>query len=157
MNNEATIVLAALIRHKNNIKANLGSLSAELLKRAELHDQSKLSPDELPGFIEIHNIAREHPIGSKEYEAAMRSATCIQEHFSNNSHHPEYHNCVSDMGLLDIIEMVLDWKAAADTYGMKTLRESLDYQLSRHGFTDEQWWLINQIVRWVDPNDEKKY
>jgi len=152
MSNEAAIVLATLMRHQKHVEANLGQLSAELERRAHMHDQSKLSTTEFPGFIEINRIAREHSIGTPEYEAAMRTATCIKEHFANNSHHPEHHETTADMGWLDIVEMVLDWKAACDTYGTNTLRDSLDYQRKRHGFTDNQWWLILQVVEWIDPS-----
>ena len=148
---EATTVLAALIRHQKHVEANMGQLASELVRRAHVHDQSKLSPSELEGFIEIHQIAREHPIGTPEYEVAMRTATCIKEHFSNNSHHPEHHATTADMGWLDIIEMVLDWKAASDTYGHKSVHDVLDYQQKRHGFSPEQWWLIIQIANWIEP------
>ena len=148
---ESTKVLAALVRHQKHVEANMGQLAAELIRRGHMHDQSKLSPSELDGFVEIHHIAREYPLGTPEYEAAMRDATCIKEHFSNNSHHPEYHEKTEDMGWLDLIEMVLDWKAASDTYGHKTVRECLDYQKERHSFSSDQWWLILQIVDWIEP------
>jgi len=154
MNNEATTVLATLIRHRGYINASLEALACELRARGHLHDQSKLEPNELEGFIEINRVAREHGPGTPEYEAVLRDADCIVEHFSKNSHHPEHHAATSDMGWLDIIEMVLDWKAAADTYGQRTLRGSLDYQRKRHDFSDSQWWLIMQVVDWVEPQVE---
>ncbi len=147
---ESAIVLASLVRHQKHLEANIEKLIGELSYRAKMHDQSKLSKDEFSGFVNIHNVARNNPIGSPEYEASMRTATCIQRHFTKNSHHPEYHSSVEDMGWLDIIEMVLDWKAAADTYGMVTVRDSLDYQFNRHKFTSEQKWLINQVLNWID-------
>jgi len=118
--------------------------------RARFHDQSKLGVDEFSGFVEIHHVARENPIGSPDYEAAMRTAPCIAHHFAENSHHPEHHGKTERMGWLDIIEMVLDWKAASDVYGNTTLRDGLEYQFSRHGFTGEQRWLILQVVEWVE-------
>ena len=148
---ESALVVASLIRHQKHIEANIGDLIAELSHRAHIHDQSKLSASELPGFVEIHCIAREHPLGAPEYEAAMRTSTCIKEHFSKNSHHPEHHESVGSMGWLDIIEMVFDWKAASDTYGLQSLREGINYQHERHQFTDAQWWLIEQIVDWISP------
>ena len=151
MNIEATTVLASLIRHQKHVETNCESLAGEIRGRGIIHDQSKMSPDELSGFVEIHQIARKHALGTPEYEAAMRSADCIKRHFSHNSHHPEHHASTSDMGWLDIIEMVLDWKAAADTYGLTPFRDGLAYQRERHGFTAEQWWLITQVAEWIDP------
>jgi len=147
---ESSIVLAALIRHQKHLAANVERLIGDLAQRAQMHDQSKLGPDEFPGFVKIHHIARENPIGSDAYEMALRDAPCIHHHFAENSHHPEHHASVEQMGWLDIVEMVLDWKAAADTYGMTTARESLEYQFNRHGFTAEQRWLICQVLDWTD-------
>ena len=58
---------------------------------------------------------------------------------------------VSRMGFLDIIEMVLDWKAAADGYGNCTLRAGLDRQRQQHDWRPEQWWLIEQVVEFIEP------
>jgi hypothetical protein len=39
----------------------------------------------------------------------------IQHHYKANSHHPEfYDNGVEGMSLFDVLEMLLDWKAATE-------------------------------------------
>ena len=82
---------------------------------------------------------------------------CITLHFSRNSHHPEYYFNPADMGFLDIIEMVFDWNAAAKTYGTNTLSESLEVQRKKdigRTLTKEQWWLIEQVVEWIEVKGE---
>jgi rubrerythrin len=64
------------------------------------------------------------------------------------------HEDLSGMGFLDIIEMVLDWKAAADTYGKSTLRGGLVHQRERFKFSVAQWWLIEQVVDYIEPRKE---
>jgi hypothetical protein len=51
--------------------------------------------------------------------------------------------------------MVLDWKAAADTYGKQTLRGSLPHHRERFAFAAAQWWLIEQVVEWIEPTREE--
>jgi len=151
---EAVRTLATLVRHQKMVAGNIAKLVGELEVRAQVHDQSKLGLEELGGFVEINQVAREHGIGTPKYEASLREHPCIALHFKNNSHHPEYHApYVINMGWLDIIEMVLDWKAACDTYSTNSLRSSLSYQRERHEFTDAQWWLILQVVDWIEPEE----
>ena len=142
--------LATIIRHRDSVRLQIQRVTQELERRALRHDISKLSLEELAGFSEINRVAREHPIGTPEYEASMRSCDVLDLHFSRNSHHPEFHGSVEEMGWMDLLEMVLDWHGAAATYGTNSVRDSLEYHRERHGFTDEQWWLVMQIVEWME-------
>lgn len=154
MNRDELLTLATIIRHRDCLRANIQRLIHELERRSLRHDLSKLSTDEIEGFVRINKAAREHPYGSDEYRASMEREKgpegCITLHFTRNSHHPEYHLQDEDMGFLDLIEMVLDWKAAADTYGKQSLKGSLPHHRERFLFTDEQWWLIEQVVDWLE-------
>ena len=150
MTPEAVTVLTTMIRHRDELRIGLQKVTQELERRALAHDLSKLRPDEFEGFVEIQKVAREHVPGSDEYEASMRKSKCLDLHFSRNSHHPEFHRGVGEMGWLDIIEMVLDWRAASLTYDNGgVFRDFLPYHRKRHGFSDEQWWLVMQIVEWL--------
>lgn len=155
MSADELLALATIIRHRDTVRMNIQRLTQELDRRALTHDLSKLSKDEIGGFARINRAAREHPYGSPEYRESMRREKgpdgCITLHFSRNSHHPEFHADPQSMGFLDIVEMVLDWKAAADTYGQNTLREGLAVQRDRFAFSAPQWWLIEQVVEWIEP------
>lgn len=158
MANDALLALSTIIRHRDSVRLNVQRLTQELDRRALTHDMSKLSPEEVEGFVRINRTAREHAYGSPEYDESMdrekQPGGCIALHFSRNSHHPEFHESDADMGFLDIIEMVLDWKAASDTYGKMTLRGSLPHHRERFAFTEAQWWLIEQVVEWIEPERE---
>jgi len=155
MSSDELKALATIMRHRDTVRLNIQRLTQELDRRALGHDLSKLALDELEGFVRINETARTHPYGSVEYETSLasekRPGGCIALHFRRNSHHPEFHALDHEMGFLDIIEMVLDWKAAADTYGTNTLRESLPVNRERFRFTAPQWWLIEQVVNWIEP------
>lgn len=150
--------LATLVSHVRFLRAGLLKVRQELETRSVVHDLSKLSMDEFDGFSEINATAREHPHGSAKYKASMVAAKkpggCIDRHFSRNSHHPEFHEFADIMGWLDIVEMVCDWNAAAQSYGTNTLREALPRFREQHGFSREQWWLIEQVIDFLDPAPE---
>jgi len=155
VNGEELKALSTIIAHRDHVRLNMGKLSNEIERRALAHDLSKLSAEEMAGFVRINRAAREHPYGSEEYRESLASENrkdgCIAIHYERNSHHPEHYDSPKEMGFLDLIEMVMDWKAASDTYGKMTLRGSLPHHRERFDFTPEQWWLIESVVDWIEP------
>lgn len=122
-------------------------ISYRLMSRADVHDLSKFSPDELGGMIAIDRIADEKGLNSPEYMAAL-SGPAIQLHHSRHSHHPEYHqNGIRSMSLLDLIEMVCDWKAANQLRGHPEWNESVNMMTERLNLPGEYLLLIQLIAR----------
>lgn len=150
---DAVQALRTIAAHRDLVRLGLLALSQDLERRSLAHDLSKLSPDEFAGFSRINRIAREHPFGSDEYRASMRlESETIRLHYSRNSHHPEHHPSPKEMGFLDIVEMVCDWRAAYLVYGSQgTWTENIQRQAERYGpsFTAAQWWLVEQVAEWV--------
>ena len=146
--------LLTIIRHRAVIQDSLRGIAQQLERRGELHDLSKFSDAEFPGFVRINAAARNHEFGSPEYKAALASAGgtggAVDNHFKSNRHHPEFFSDQSEMTFIDIIEMVCDWHAAASTYGTNTLRDSLPKQRERFNLTLEQWWLVMQVAAWLE-------
>lgn len=143
-------MLATQLRHVCHVHEALQRIVHELERRALVHDRSKLSPEEFPGFARINATARNFPYGSPEYVASLRAERpTIERHTTNNSHHPEAHQPIKDMGFLDILEMVCDWYAAAATYGTSPM--DLAKQRGRFDWTPEQWWLIEQVASFLSP------
>lgn len=146
--------LLTIVRHRETVADFLYFFADYFRKRAREHDRSKLQFEEFEGFAQINKVARNHAYGTPEYDKSMEEAKepggCIHIHFGRNAHHPEFHNREASMGLLDIMEMVMDWKAASMTYGTNTLAESLPKQLERFNFSDWQVEVIKQMVRLVD-------
>ena len=146
--------LLTIIRHRERVCDELARLSYELQRRARVHDRDKLEPQKFHGFAQINQTARTHAYGTPEYRESLRHAgPVIASHYAVARHHPEYHAAESDMGWVDIIEMVINWKAAADIYGKMTLRDGLPKHRERFAFTDAQWWLIEQVVDWLEPEN----
>ena len=161
-NVDAINLLRVYMSHCRFVRRGLDKIRTELSERAERHDDSKLFADEFGGFSRISAHARKHAYGSPEYRQGLKDEkSVINLHYQRNSHHPEYHGeprpmdiAAIEMGFLDIIEMVCDWRAAYLAYGSKgAWGENIEKQKERYKvgvwFTSEQWWLIDQVANFV--------
>lgn len=105
--------------HKARVSELLSSAAMELLQRGAVHDDSKFEPIEADRLRQMDElIAREGNVafGSPEYEERKKLlGPMLTEHYRRNSHHPEHFgNGVNGMNLFDVLEMLLDWKAASE-------------------------------------------
>jgi len=145
--NEETKTVVKLLAHNVRVTSYLAYLADAMKMRALIHDASKFSDDEFPGYVRVNRIAREHEYGSLEYMQSIKETGAIALHFAKNSHHPEhYPNGIDDMTLLDIIEMVTDWKAASETYGQTSLEDALVIHTERFGLRNEHLYLIRLVI-----------
>lgn len=126
-------------RHIERVRNLLNACVVDLLKRAENHDQSKLESPEVAAFTEYTPKLATCTYGSDEYKvylAAIKPA--LDHHYANNSHHPEhYKNGVDDMNLLDIVEMLCDWKAASERHNDGNIRKSIEINANRFGLSPQ--------------------
>lgn len=127
------------LRHIKRVSDLLGTVAAEFIRRSQVHDDSKLQPPEVEVFEEYTGKLRGCTYGSDEYNgylAAMKPA--LDHHYAHNSHHPEhYPNGIQGMTLFDVLEMLVDWKAATERHADGSLAKSIEMNQKRFGFTDE--------------------
>lgn len=112
------------------------SLIADLLRiRAHVHDASKLYDPEKAIFDEVTPKLSALEYGSAEYMDALKQMKpALDHHYRANSHHPEhYPDGVNDMSLLDIIEMLCDWRAASERHKTGSMEASLKINAKRFG------------------------
>lgn len=152
---ESLKAFVTIERHRAIVSATLRAVAYELMRRADLHDQSKLSLDEFEGFAKINKVGREHDYGSDEYYAALKAVepNPIPLHYSRNDHHPEFHAKITDMEFPELVEMVCDWYAASVAYGKTSFQNSLTVSFGRWAFTDGQKFLINSLAQWIEENE----
>lgn len=100
--------------HIEKVRLNLAAFCEELQKRAAVHDESKLSGDELPIYEAVDATPRE-PFGTPAYyERLKRLKPALDHHYAENDHHPEhYENSVAGMNLAALVEMFCDWRASS--------------------------------------------
>lgn len=105
------------IAHINRVQDLLNLAAEKLQHRGRVHDASKLEEPEKSAFDRLKALSLSGmAYGSEEYRACLRAEKpAIQHHYKHNSHHPEfYENGVEGMSLFDVLEMLLDWKAATE-------------------------------------------
>lgn len=87
----------------------------KLIWRAIKHDYSRYNWVELKYNIDNLDKIRYSKYSSYEWKKLTnKNLPHAINHFKKNRHHPEhFENGVEDMQLIDVVEMVCDWKAAA--------------------------------------------
>jgi uncharacterized protein DUF5662 len=111
----------------------------ELQRRMQEHDRSKLDSPEKEIFDEFTPKLKDSTYGSDEYKSflvAMKPA--LDHHYATYPHHPEhYPNGIAGMSLIDLTEMLCDWKAATTRHANGDLAKSIEMNQKRFGYTDE--------------------
>lgn len=135
--------------HIVKVMVNIHKVSSKLDKRALNHDKSKLEQPELDIFVEYTPKLANTTYGSDEYKEHLKGMQVgLDHHYANNSHHPEFwENGIDDMSLLDIIEMLADWKAASERHGDGDMIMSLNINTKRFNISEQlHKILLNTIV-----------
>lgn len=127
-------------KHILTVQTNLARVIVDLMKRQAVHDQSKLYSPEVEAFDEHSPKLATLTYGSEEYRATLRAMKpAVEHHYKANRHHPEYWtNGMTGMSLLDLVEMLCDWKAAGERHpDNKGLAASIATNQQRFGYSDE--------------------
>jgi hypothetical protein len=121
------------LEHISKVREFLNDFVWRLLHRADNHDRSKLENTEKPYFDEWTPKLSGVTYGSQEYRDMLKKMKpAIDHHQSHNRHHPEYHeNGITDMTLVDLVEMLCDWKAATMRHDDGNIWHSLEVNKNR--------------------------
>lgn len=127
-------VLTDTLLHVNEVKAAIEVFNSELTKRGILHDSTKLQEPEFSPFCFTRERFKKVNYGTPEYQALVDEIKpSIEHHYKHNRHHTAHHaNGIDDMNLIDIIEMISDWKAAERRSPDKKLADTLDYAFEKY-------------------------
>lgn len=125
--------------HILRVQELLAPIAAQVVERGILHDRSKLSDPELATFDEFTPRLKASTYGSDEYKGFLTEmAVGLKHHYAENRHHPEHHEVgIDGMTLVDLIEMLADWKAATERHDDGDLARSLELQRERFGISDQ--------------------
>lgn len=124
----------------------------ELIKRAEDHDKSKMEEPELSLFVTHTPRLSAMTYGSEEYMKCLEELKpSLDHHYANNRHHPEhFKNGVKDMTIVDIIELLCDWKAASTRHSDGNLKKSIEHGKERFGMSKELLQILENSVYLFD-------
>jgi hypothetical protein len=141
------------LKHIKRIGEIINSIIRELLFRSECHDSSKLQNPEKVIFDEFTLKLKNSTYGSEEYKNFLKEMQqALDHHYKMNLHHPEHYvNGINDMDLLDILEMVCDWKASSERHTDGNIYESIKINKKRFGISDQlEQILINTAKRYFN-------
>jgi hypothetical protein len=151
--------------HIDKVRGYLKVVISKLQQRADDHDQSKLSSPEVEIFDEFTPKLADVEYGSEEYESFRVSMdAALEHHYAANSHHPEhYSRGIEGMSLLDLLEMIVDWKAASERHNRppapaspgranapeydSSIVRSVRINQERFGYSDELKAILLNTVR----------
>lgn len=141
---------ADTLRHIVRVTELLTGVAAEVAARGPAHDASKLVDPEKATFDEFTPKLKTSTYGSDEYKgylAEMRVA--LDHHYGHNRHHPEhFDDGIDGMTLVDLIEMLADWKAATERHDDGDLARSLEIQRERFGISDQLLRVLENTARY---------
>ena len=135
-------------KHINQVRWFLIEFEHHLMERATSHDASKLENPEKQVFDEFTPKLKDSTYGSDEYKQYLKDmGPALQHHYKTNSHHPEhYEDGINGMSLLDLIEMIADWKAATLRHADGNMEESLKINRERFEISDQLYEIIVNTI-----------
>jgi hypothetical protein len=144
--------------HARRVAQLLASVVNEIVIRAVTHDASKLDEPEKATFDQVTPRLKATTYGSGEYRAQLASmGAALQHHYRKNRHHPEHHHRgISGMTLVDLVEMLADWKAATERNANGSLCESIRQNLYRFNISNqlaEILWATAREQGWLDRDE----
>lgn len=138
------------LEHILRVQTLISVAMNNLAHRALMHDLSKLEEPEKSTFDACTLKLKAMAYGSEEYKAALAELKpALDHHYAANSHHPEHFaNGVDGMSLFDVLEMLLDWKAATERMkGGGDIRRSLEINRERFKLAPQLESILANTIR----------
>ena len=143
---------AATSEHIRQVAKYIHIMIKELLIRTEQHDKTKLEPPEVEIFAEETPKLAKLEYGSKEYKEELKVLEeALKHHYAKNRHHPEHFpNGVSGMNLIDLVEMLCDWKAATYRHETGNILSSLEINTKRFEIDSQLAQILKNTIEYFD-------
>jgi hypothetical protein len=127
---------------------NTRGVVRELNIRVQEHDRSKTMLPEVAIYNEMIPILNSVKYGTPEYKAAAsKLGPAWEHHKKNNRHHPEYFkDGIDGMDLVDLIEMLCDWRAASERGKGNRLEDNLDVNQKKHKISDQLMSILKNTL-----------
>lgn len=139
------------MQHIERVRNLLNNVIIMLLKRGENHDQSKLESPEAEIFAKARPLS-EISFGSAEYNDSLKEVkTALEHHYARNRHHPQhFENGVNDMTLIDLIEMLVDWKASSERHNDGNILKSITINSGKFNIGDQLTQILTNTAHEMD-------
>ena len=136
-------------KHVAKVQGYMNKFAVDLINRGQIHDKSKFESPEVEIFGEHTEKLSSAVYGSPEYQECLDSVKpAITHHYAKNRHHPEHWpNGIEDMTLIDLVEMVGDWKAATERNKDGNIRKSIEINANKYNMSPQLKKIFDNTVR----------
>lgn len=145
-------------KHIDKVRKYIRLFTDKLTTRGELHDRSKLEEPEIQGFAEHTEKLSKIEYGSEEYKKELEAlAPALEHHYKYNRHHPEYFGelGINGMDLIDILEMLADWKASTERTQNGDIFKSIEINSKRFNIEPQLKQILINTAKLFAENKEK--
>ena len=129
----------------------------ELLDRKANHDKTKLEYPEKQEFDKCTPKLKELTYGSLEYQQnlyILRNA--LAHHYRYNRHHPEHFgNGIYGMSIMDLTEMICDWKASSERQNDGNVFDGIEKSSQRFNYDKKMVKVLSNTVQKYFINENK--
>jgi hypothetical protein len=148
--------------HIDTVRDFINQMIVELMQRGQYHDASKLESPEAEAFAQANSddFLKGVTYGSDEYKSQIKKllGPALDHHYALNAHHPEHHDeGVDGMTLIDLCEMLCDWKAATLRHDDGDIERSIEINKDRFKMSPQLTQILANTAAafgWVRPDTE---
>lgn len=136
--------------HKARVGWWLSGIVFDINRRIPKHDNSKLESPEKEVFDVMTPRLKELEYGTQEYKDSLTElGDALTHHYANNRHHPEHfgENGIRGMTLVDLMEMLCDWKASSERTKNGDIMNSVLINQERFGYSDDLAQIMHNTIR----------
>lgn len=140
------------IKHIEKVRKYLKVFTDKITNRGIEHDKVKLESPEVEIFAEFTPKLADTTYGSEEYNTYLKEMkVALDHHYANCRHHPEHFaKGINEMTLVDLIEMLADWKAASERQNNGNILKSIEMNAQRFGYDDQLKQILLNTVRMLE-------
>lgn len=139
-------------KHIEKVRKYIRFFTDKLTTRGVNHDASKLESPEVEIFAEHTDCLKDLIYDSAEYKehlADMKPA--LEHHYALYRHHPEhFQNGIDDMNLIDLVEMLADWKASSERQKDGNLLLSIEKNAKRFNISAQLKQILINTAKTLD-------
>lgn len=140
------------IKHIEKVRKYIRFFTDRLTTRGVNHDKAKLETPEVELFAEYTPKLAQTTFNSPEYKQQLAELKpALDHHYATYRHHPEHFpRGINDMNLVDIVEMLADWKAASERQKDGNLIKSIEINAQRFSIDDQLKQILLNTAKLLD-------
>lgn len=143
-------------KHIEKVRKYIRFLTDKLTTRGVNHDAAKLESPEVELFTEHTEKLKNLEYNSEEYKASLAALKpALDHHYATYRHHPEHFaDGVNDMNLIDLCEMIADWKAASERQNNGNLIKSIEINAKRFNIDSQLKQILLNTAKLYDEEEK---